>query len=180
MSDPRKYTAAVRLLASGQSIRVELFPSEQWPDRVGFVPGAYRLRIDGAWLDAGQAAGLMGLPGSDDDGQPYMHFATLDGVARILAVRLASLMGLPAPGQPDETPPHGAMPPRANGWSTSSAAPTPSAWTRWGCRARKISPQPREAAATRVPHARVIPPGRRSPPDSESKQLAGPVFAVRA
>lgn len=105
MSDPRKYTAAVRLLASGQSIRVELFPSEQWPDRVGFVPGAYRLRIDGAWLDAGQAAGLMGLPGSDDDGQPYMHFATLDGVARILAVRLASLMGLPAPGQPDETPP---------------------------------------------------------------------------
>lgn len=105
MSDPRRKSAAVRLLASGQSVRVELFPSEQWPGRAGFVPGAYRLRIDGAWLDADQAHGMLGLPANDDDGQPYMHFATLDGVARIIAVRLASMMGLPGPGQPDEAPP---------------------------------------------------------------------------
>lgn len=105
MADKRKYTGAIRLLAQGQSVRVELFPAEQWANRDGFQPGTYRLRIDGAWLDVDQAHGMLGLPGADDDGQPYMHFATLDGVARLLTVRLARMMGLPVPYQQDVAPP---------------------------------------------------------------------------
>lgn len=104
--DHRKKATHVLLRAPGRStVRVELFPAEQWSGRAGFVPGAYRLRIDGAWMDAQGAAAALGQPETDSDGQPYMHFATLDGVARVLAIHLAALMGLPAPGQPGDTPP---------------------------------------------------------------------------
>lgn len=79
MSEKRKQCISLCLKADGKtSVKIELFPSDQWPDVEGSAPGLYRIRTNDAWY----------CP----DDQKYT-FLTLDAVTKIFSEEVSKDLG---------------------------------------------------------------------------------------